>query len=305
MSKHAFEDSNPPASNRKEEMAQREIDPTAACSERLNRRVFVGASAALAMVGPTFAAAQELGRPHPPLVDESDPAISIEHVILENAGASVPAYAAWPVSAAASTPSVVVIMHLWGVDDQIRDVVRRFAKAGFAAIAPDLYSRFGAPSGDGVTDYTIFRPYAQKLEREVWLGDVAAATQWLAAKFPSTKTGIVGFCMGGKLVLIALSEEGDLFAAAAPFYGAVADIDPKAIHTPVCGSYGARDTGIPAADVRAFAGALAVPNDYEIYDEAGHGFFDDTRPSYVPSAAQDAWKRTVAFFTKYLGAPTP
>ncbi len=57
-------------------------------------------------------------------------------------------------------------MHVWGVDASIRDIVRRYAKAGFAAIAPDLYARFGAPNGDGATDYTIFRPYSQKLDRQ-------------------------------------------------------------------------------------------------------------------------------------------
>jgi carboxymethylenebutenolidase len=190
-------------------------------------------------------------------------------------------------------------MHLWGVDSQIRDVVRRLAKAGFAAIAPDLYARFHAPNGDGVTDYTIFRPYAMRLEREVWLGDVRAAVQWLSAKFPGTKTGITGFCMGGKLALIA-AIEGELFSVVAPFYGDVAGLDPKALHIPLCGSYGGRDTGIPPDKVREFAAALAVPNDVRIYDEAGHAFFDDERPSYVASAAADAWARTLACFNTYL-----
>ncbi|MBV8531521.1 MAG: dienelactone hydrolase family protein [Candidatus Eremiobacteraeota bacterium] len=281
-----------------------EIDPTQAPAESFNRRVFVGITAAATLAASTNAAsAQEpLGQPHEPIVPEADPAIAVEHVGLENDGATVPAYASWPAGAARGTPSVVVIMHLWGVDAPIRDVVRRYAKAGFAAIAPDLYGRFGAPNGDGVSDSTIFRPYAMRLDRNQWLGDVRAAATWLKTRFPGTKTGITGFCMGGKLVLIATADEGSLFAAAAPFYGAVEGIDPKAIHIPVCGSYGARDTGIPAADVRAFAAALTAPNDFRIYDEAGHAFFDDTRASYVASAATDAWKRTIAFFEKYLGA---
>jgi carboxymethylenebutenolidase len=271
-----------------------------------NRRLFVKISAAATVAASAArAAAQELGKPHPPLVAEADPSIEATRIDLHEPSGDVSAYAAWPKDAGPKTPSVVVIMHIWGVDAQIRDVVRRFAKAGFGAVAPDLYSRFGAAGGDDSTDYAIFRPYAEKLDRKQWLGDVRAAADWLAAKFPATKTGIIGFCMGGKLVLIALTEEGGLFAAAAPFYGAVAGIDPKAIHTPVAGSYGARDTGIHADDVRAFAAALAVPNDFQIYDGAGHAFFDDQRKSYVALAAQDAWIRTIALFTKYLGAPTP
>jgi len=272
-----------------------------AVSAKLNRRAFVGISAGATIAASARAVGQEeLGRPHPPLVSENDPAIATQHVVLQRGDATVPGYAAWPASAGPRTPSVVVIMHLWGVDSQIRDVVRRLAKAGFAAIAPDLYARVGAPSGDGATDYTIFRPYALKLERDVWLGDVRAAVQWLSAKFPGTTTGITGFCMGGKLALIAAFEEGELFSVVAPFYGDIAGLDPKALHIPLCGSYGGRDTGIPPDKVREFAAALAVPNDVRIYDEAGHAFFDDERPSYVASAAADAWTRTIACFNKYL-----
>jgi len=273
-------------------MAAREIDPTQPPSPP-SRRVFVGVTAAATVTASIPAQAQ-------PLPAEDDPSLTVAHVELSNAGATIPAYAAWPASAGARTPSVVVIMHLWGVDTSIREFVRRLAKAGFAAIAPDLYARLGAPNGDGVTDYTIFMPYAKRLDRDVWLGDVRAAQAWLAARFAGTKTALTGFCMGGKLALIAAEQTGKLFAVVAPFYGAVADVDPKAIVIPLCGSYGARDTGIPAADVRAFAAALTVPNDVKIYDEAGHAFMDDQRASYVASAADDAWRRLIACFHKYL-----
>ncbi len=283
-----------------------ETDPTNAVSAKLNRRVFVAMStgATIAATAPALGQ-EELGRSHPPLVTENDRAITTQHVLLQGGEQTIGAYAAWPVSAGPRTPSVIVIMHLWGVDAQIRDTVRRLAKAGFAAVAPDLYARFDAPSGDGVDDYTIFRPYAMRLEREVWLGDVRAAAQWLSGKFPGTKTGIIGFCMGGKLALIAAIEEGELFAVVAPFYGDVAGLDPAALRIPLCGSYGGRDTGIPPEKVRAFAASLTVPNDVRIYDEAGHAFFDDQRASYVASAATDAWTRTLACFNKYLAGGNP
>jgi len=287
-------------------MTAPEIDPMQASSDHLNRGVFVGIAAAATFAASAPLAAQEqLGQSHPPLVGENDPAIIVDRVALESSGVSVPAYAAWPRSAATGTPSVVVIMHVWGVDTSIRDFARRLAKAGFAAIAPDLYARFGAPVGDGATDYTIFRPYAQRLDREQWLGDVRAAAQWLAIKFPGTKTAIAGFCMGGHLALVAAVQEGNLFAVVAPFYGSPKDIDAATVRIPVCGSYGARDTGIPAASVREFEAELTVPHDIAIYDEAGHAFFDDQRSSYVASAAADAWKRILACFQKYLGAPLP
>jgi carboxymethylenebutenolidase len=286
-------------------MSTPQIGPTEATSENVNRRVFVGVSAAATLGAGAAAAAvaqEPIGAPHAPLVPENDPAISTEHVTLQPAGGSLPAYAAWPAGAGPKTPSVVVVMHVWGVDSTIRDTVRRYAKAGYAAIAPDLYGRFGAPSGDGSTDYTIFRPYAQKLDRAQYVGDLRAGAQWLETKFPGTTTGITGFCMGGRIALLTAIDASDAFVAVAPFYGPLNDVDPKAVRVPVCGSYGGRDKGIPVDEVRAFAAALTVPNDIKIYDEAGHAFFDDTRPSYVASAAADAWKRVLAFFAQYLRA---
>lgn len=287
-------------------MRMPEIDPTRAPDPTFNRRVFVGISAAATLTASTVTAGaqEQLGKPHPPLVPENDPATAVERVELALPDALVPAYAAWPAGAKPGTPSVVVIMHVWGVDATIRDTVRRYAKAGFAAIAPDLYARFGAPNGDGATDYTIFRPFSQKLDRKQYAGDIRAAAAWLATKFPGTKTGITGFCMGGRIALLAATDDADVLRAVAPFYGPLKDVDPKALRVPVCGSYGARDTGIPVDEVRAFFAALTVPSDSRIYDDAGHAFFDDTRPSYVADAAADAWKRTIAFFETYLrGSP--
>jgi carboxymethylenebutenolidase len=277
-----------------------QIDPTIAPSERLNRRVFVGVSAAATLTASAAVAQEPLGQTHPPTVAEDDPAIAVQHVSLALPGATVAAYASWPAKAAPATPRVVVVMHVWGVDTSIRDVVRRYAKAGYAAIAPDLYARFGAPSGDGATDFTIFKPYAQRLDRTQYTGDIRAAALWLAGRFPGANTGVTGFCMGGRIALIAAIDDGDLFAAVAPFYGPLTEVDPKAMQIPVCGSYGGRDKSIPADGVREFFAALTVSDDLRIYDEAGHAFFDDQRPSYVASAAADAWRRTTAWFEKYL-----
>jgi carboxymethylenebutenolidase len=280
-----------------------DIDPANATSLELNRRAFVGISAAATAGLPAAVSAQTaLGGPHPPLVSESDPAIAVQRVELRRPDAVVDAYAALPTGAQPATPSVVVIMHIWGVDESIRDVVRRLAKAGIAAIAPNLYARFGAPDGDGRSDSDAFRPYAKQLVRAQYDGDVRAAAQWLRTELPESKTAVMGFCMGGRIALEQAIDNGDVFAAVIPFYGAVKDIDPAKIHIPLCGSYGARDTGIPAEDVRTFQAALRVPNDIRIYDSAGHAFFDDRRASYVAAAAADAWQRTVAFIQHYLGA---
>ncbi|HEY2476454.1 MAG TPA: dienelactone hydrolase family protein [Candidatus Cybelea sp.] len=286
-------------------MSTPEIDPTAPASPEFNRRVFVGISAAatLGAAAVPLSAPASGGQPHEPLVPENDPAISVERVELKRPDIAISAYAARPVRTGKVTPSVVVIMHVWGVDTSIRDIVRRLAKAGFAAIAPDLYARFGAPSGDGVTDSAVFRPYSKQLDRAQYDGDISAAAKWCAQRFPGTKTAVLGFCMGGRIALLASIDDAGTFSAVCPFYGALTDVDPAKIQAPVCGSYGARDKSIPADGVRAFAAALHVPNDIKIYDEAGHAFMDDQRPSYVAWAASDAWARTIAFLGKYLGEP--
>jgi carboxymethylenebutenolidase len=285
-----------------------DVDPTRATSLDVGRRSFVGiAAAATAGIGSVARGlaqpAPAMGQTHAPLVPESDPSIAFDRPVLTVDGSTVAAYAAWPKQADATTPSVVVVMHVWGVDTSIRDVVRRFAAAGFGAIAPDLYARFNGPVGDGATDVGTFRQYARQLDPKQYVADLRAGADWLATRFPSTKTGIMGFCMGGHIALVVATETGNRFAAVCPFYGSPEGIDPHAIAIPVCGSYGARDTSIPVAAVRAFAAALTVPNDIRIYDEAGHAFFDDQRASYVASAATDAWKRTIAFLQKYSVEP--
>lgn len=283
-----------------------DVDPTRATSLDVKRRAFVGiAAAATAGLGATahaLAQSTSMGQTHAPLEPENDPAIVVNHPTLAVDGTHLPSYAAWPKAAGAGTPSVVVVMHVWGVDTSIRDVVRRFAAAGFAAIAPNLYGRFNAPSGDGQTDSATFRAFAGRLERAQYAADLRAGADWLTQQLPSTRTAIMGFCMGGRIALQTAVDTGTRFIAVCPFYGAVEGTDPHSVAIPVCGSYGARDTGIPPAAVRAFFDSLQVPHDLRIYDQAGHAFFDDQRASYVASAAQDAWTRTLAFLKKY-GAP--
>jgi carboxymethylenebutenolidase len=281
----------------------KEIDPTRSTDPNYPRATFLGASAAAAAgtatLGPAFAQSA-LGKPHPPLVPEDDPAISTQRLQLQTAGGAIPAYAAVPRNASATTPGVVVVMHIWGVDTSIRDVARRLAKAGFSAIAPDLYGRLNAPAGDGATDFSAFRPFAQKLQRDQTASDLRTGAQWIQSRQSAAKIAVLGFCMGGAIALRQTADNASTFAACAPFYGAVAGIDPATVTIPIVGSYGQRDTSIPADAVRAFAQALHVPNDIVEYADAGHAFMDDQRSSYVADAAEDAWRRTVAFLTKYL-----
>ena len=201
-----------------------------------------------------------------------------------------------------------MVQHIWGVDSTIRDDVRRYAKAGYVCIAPNLYARSHPPSGDGTSDIDVFRPLAAALQDDVVTGDLLAARGWLLGKVPQAKIGITGFCMGGGITLRQLVGT-NAFAAASVFYGPVrskADDagDPFAyamkITTPVRGNYGERDTSIAAADVQSVFDKIPAPHDLRVYSEAGHAFFDDTRASYVGTAAADAWTKTLAWFGRYL-----
>ncbi len=294
-------------------------DPLNATSADLSRRAALGLGAGAAFFIGNAAAARAqtegFGKPHPPIVAEDDPAIVVSRPRLTpSAGGPIGAYAAAPRSVTRLTPGVVVTQHIWGVDAQIRDTVRRYAKAGFIAIAPQLYDRLGAPSGDGLTDYAPFAPIAQKMTAQGFVTtDLLAGHDWIHGLAADGSIGITGFCMGGGIALQQIIDS-KAYAAASMFYGSVRpgskSSDPTTaatfdytsrITTPLLGSFGARDTSIKAEDVVAMFARLTAPHAVKVYDEAGHAFFDDTRASYVPSAAADAWTRTLAWFHKYLG----
>jgi carboxymethylenebutenolidase len=238
-------------------------------------------------------------------VSETDPSIVVERAQLRRLDIVLDAYCAYPKSVRGNTPGIVVIMDEWGVDSPIRETVRRVAKAGYMGIAPNLYARLKAPSGDGATDADQFKPFAAKLARKQYAGDLRAAGLHLLSKAPNCKLGVTGFGLGGHFALMQAIDNGDLFDAVAPFYGAITDVDPADIHIPVWGSYGEKDAEIPAEEIRGWRTALRVVNDVRIYPSAGHGFFDETRSSFVASAADDAWKRTMKFFKETLGLENP
>jgi len=300
------------------------IDPTNATSNSLNRRAFVGLSAgATAYAGSIAAALAEgegFGKPHPPVVAENDPTIATGRPKITDGARTLDLYYASPRNAGPSTPAIVVVQHAWGVDAQIRDTVRRLAKEGYIAIAPDLYTGLGAPSGDGLSDYTLFKPAASALNDAQVDADLASAARFVRAGAGGKpqKIGVMGFCMGGAITLRQAVDNGSAFAAAAVFYGKVrydtsnnnvGPITPMAlgyadeIAIPLAGSWGGRDTSILAPDVRALDArltALKKPHDMKVYDEAGHAFFDDTRGSYVAGPAADAFTRTLAWFATHL-----
>jgi carboxymethylenebutenolidase len=285
-------------------------DPTRATSRDLRRSTFVGLGAGAAAFGASGAggfAAGELGKPHPALVPELDPELWIDRPKITYGDRTLDGYAARPSDGAKVGGAIVVVAAIWGVDAQLRDTVRRLAKAGYAVVAPDLYTGLGAPSGDDATDVAAFRPFAAQLVDGVVAKDLAAAAAWVLhdgdpaqTRRPPLRAGIIGFCMGGGIALKQTTIKPAIFSTATIWYGDVRKVDAAEVRIPVQGSFGGRDTSIPADAVREFERTLTVPYDVKIYSEAGHAFFDDTRASYVPTAATSAWDRALAWFDAYL-----
>ena len=215
-------------------------------------------------------------------------------------GGTTPGYLAQP-DDASQHPGIVVIQEWWGLVPHIKDVAERFAREGFVALAPDLYH------GQASTEPDEARKLAMGLDAARAVEEITAAARYLKslATVSPRQIGTVGWCMGGGLSLSAAAHNGDIGAAVA-FYGRpLSASDTAKLHVPVLGLYGEEDQGIPPEAVRTFEQELQknqIPHEIHIYPDAGHAFFNDTRPHiYKPEAAQDAWQKTLAWFRKYLG----
>jgi carboxymethylenebutenolidase len=199
-----------------------------------------------------------------------------------------------------SFPGIIVIQEWWGLDGHIKDVTRRLAREGYATLAPDLYH------GVVTTEPDTARKLVMQLDLPNAVREIQSSITYLLrqSETKGPKVGIVGFCMGGRLVFETTLVENRL-AAAVPFYGLLADPQQaQQVNAPVLGLYGALDQGIPIEKINAVQKALTavgIVNKFKIYDGAGHAFFNNTRPSgYNADAAKDAWKETLAWFKKYL-----
>lgn len=199
-------------------------------------------------------------------------------------------------------PGVVVVQEWWGLNDNIRRVVDRFAEAGFVALAPDLYY------GEVATEPDEARKLAMELRWDEALRVIQAAIHALIAmpEVQPKKVGITGFCMGGGLVWHGAAKLQDV-GAAVPFYGGGPEMTPAEvaqISAPILAIFGELDQGVSPAVAERRAGmmdAAGVAHETIIYPNAKHAFFNDSRPDhYNAEAADDAWQRMVALFHETL-----
>jgi carboxymethylenebutenolidase len=197
-------------------------------------------------------------------------------------------------------PGVITIQEWWGLVPHIKNVAERFAGEGFIALAPDLYH------GQTANEPDEARKLAMELDRDQATEEISAAIHYLQQldRVWPKKIGVVGWCMGGALALSSAATDGDV-GAVVVFYGPARDLEQiSRIKAPILGLYGEHDQGIPLSMVSSLEQTLAendVPHEIHVYPGAGHAFFNDERPQiYHPQAAEDAWRRTLAWFRTHL-----
>jgi carboxymethylenebutenolidase len=227
----------------------------------------------------------------------------------------MPVYEARPASGPPA-PIVVCISEVWGVHEWVRDVTRRFAKAGYYAVAPELFKREGGvgqiPNIQDILKIVLAVP------RKQLLGDVAATIDWAKKRSGARadRVGVTGWCWGGAVVYQVAATNPDIKAAVA-WYGSPARPFPdqpapltgfdvaKDIKVPLLSLSGETDTGPAPADARKLGDLVKQHNpnvEIVVYPGSGHAFFADYRPSYNATVSADAWKRCTGWFDKYLKA---
>ena len=221
-------------------------------------------------------------------------------------------------------PGVVVIHDVWGLSDHYRDLARRLAGDGFAALAVNLYRRTPEPK---ITDPGA---WIRALSDPQAIADIQSAVDFLAAHpaVAGRKIGVTGFCMGGTYAIHAAASCRGVSAAVA-FYGMLSHergllapppgerLDPsrkprspleaaREVRCPLLGCFGAEDPYIPSDDVARFDAQLDASgqaHEVIVYPGAGHAFVNDTRAEmYRPEAARDAWSRMIGCFERHLGS---
>ncbi len=213
-------------------------------------------------------------------------------------------------------PIVLVVQEIFGVHEHIKDLCRRVAKAGYIAVAANLYERQGDASV--YTDIPkLIAELVSKVPDEQVFADLDASVAWAAAHGGDPKrVAVTGFCWGGRLTWMYAAHNPDVKAGVAwygklsvghgPLIKCVAFDVVNELHAPVLGLYGGKDASIPLADVETMKSKLAAGNDnarrseFVVYPEADHAFLADYRASYKAEAAQDGWKRMLEWFKRYL-----
>jgi carboxymethylenebutenolidase len=226
----------------------------------------------------------------------------------------IPAYYAVPKDGG-KRAVVLVVAEIWGLHEHIKDVVRRVAKAGYFAVANEPYFRIGELWK--MEDIKQVLAGANQLSDEQAFKDLDATVAWAGkhARGNAQKLGVTGFCRGGRMVWMETAHEKHIKAGVA-WYGGLSAAEPAIkttpldivdkLNAPVLGLYGGADQGIPPEQVDKLREALKKSKDknaqrsaIHVYPDMPHGFNADYRPSYRKEAAEDGWKRMLAWFRQH------
>lgn len=195
---------------------------------------------------------------------------------------------------------LIVVQEYWGLVDHIKDLAERFAKAGYVALSPDLYHGKTTKSPDEAGKMLMALNIAEAGK------DMKGSAEFLLASgaVTSKRVGIVGFCMGGQLAMYAGMEYPELIAAVVDFYGIhpAVKIDAKRFRVPALGHFGKQDKSVSEESVQTLATSINGAGgsfEYHYYD-AGHAFFNDTRPVYSEPDAKVSWQRTLDFLGAHV-----
>ena len=229
--------------------------------------------------------------------------VSTSTVEFSSDAKTIGAFLALPSRTKGLLPGVVVIHEWWGLNDHIKDIAQRCARAGYAALAPDLYSRLGHQV---TTDPQEAASLMNALQSQQALRDLNAAVQCLKKQsgIDAQRMGVIGFCMGGTFALTMATHNSDI-KASVPFYGKVPPLETlRYLLCPVLYHYGAQDGWVTKQEVDQLRQGLekyGKPGEVKVYPEAGHAFFNDTRPDVHRSGdANNAWEHTLQFLAHHL-----
>jgi carboxymethylenebutenolidase len=240
--------------------------------------------------------------------------LTVGEVTIDVQGFKMPAYRAMP-AGGQNLPVVLVLSEIFGVHEYIADVTHRFAREGYLAIAPELFVRQGDAQSYGEMARLIAEVISKVPDAQV-AGDLDATLAWAGAHGGDlNRVGVTGFCWGGRQTWLYAAHSPRVKAAVA-WYGRLEGertaltprhpIDVVAqLHAPVLGLYGEADTGIPLESVERMKAALtagsaaARASQFVLYKDAPHAFHADYRPSYRKEAAEDGWRRCLAWLRQH------
>jgi carboxymethylenebutenolidase len=273
-------------------------------SEKLDRRGFL--NRIIALTG-TYAAAhlllEQTGLAQTVVSDKESKKANVDSstVSYKNGNINLSGYLSKPMKKG-KYPAILVIHENRGLNEHTRDVARRFAAAGYVALAADALSRKGG-TGSFATPEKAREAFSSLVMTEV-MSDLNAGLGFLNAheNVKKGKLASIGFCWGGARSFKLATEPNDLKAAIV-FYGtAPTETELATAHCPVLGIYGETDERITSKvpEVAAAMKKLKKSYEHKIYPGAAHAFFNDTGERYNAEAAKDAWTRTLAFLKKNI-----